>query len=118
MKAALEAFGAHPVTGHKYLVLGDMRSLGGNSRHYHEGLKDLVLATQPQTVFTYGTEMKALYDQLKNTISTRHHDDLDQLITEVISTLHPHDAVMIKASNSVNLNKLTQAITKKFDPSH
>jgi UDP-N-acetylmuramoyl-tripeptide--D-alanyl-D-alanine ligase len=114
MKAALEAFAAHPVKGHKYLVLGDMRALGPSSRRYHEELKDSVLATHPHTVFTYGEEMKALHASLENKTTARHYGDLDQLINDALKLFQPNDAVMIKASNSVNLNKVAQAIATHY----
>lgn len=116
MKAALEAFGSHPIAGRKILVLGDMRALGKESRDYHLGLKETVLATQPHVVFTYGAEMQALHQTLKPLIETHHFQDLTSLSQRVCETLQPRDAVFIKASNSVNLNKVAQAITQKFTP--
>ncbi|HCI49141.1 MAG TPA: UDP-N-acetylmuramoylalanyl-D-glutamyl-2, 6-diaminopimelate--D-alanyl-D-alanine ligase [Holosporales bacterium] len=114
MKAALEAFGSHPHTGHRYLVLGDMRALGANSKKYHEGLKDLVLATQPRGVFTYGPEMKALHDQIKSSVDAHHYEDLEALITDVLDILKEKDAILVKASNAVKLNKVSDALMKKF----
>lgn len=112
MKAALEAFASHPIIGRKYVVLGDMRALGADSRRYHEALKDLVLTTHPHAVFTYGAEMKALHDQIKSSTTAHHEDDLDTLIKNVVGTLKENDAIIIKASNSVKLNKVSEAIVK------
>jgi UDP-N-acetylmuramoyl-tripeptide--D-alanyl-D-alanine ligase len=114
MKAALEAFGAHPVKGHRYLVLGDMRALGADSRHYHQALKETVLATHPHVVFTYGTEMLALHEALEGRVPTQHYETLENLSRDLLEKLQPNDAVMIKASNSVMLNKVAEAVRKAF----
>lgn len=117
MKAALEAFGSHPVSGHKILVLGDMRALGRESRDYHLNLKETVLATHPHVVFTYGAEMEALHQALAPHLTTHHFQDLGSLSQAVMNALQPHDAVFIKASNSVHLNQVAQAILNQFFPS-
>lgn len=113
MKAALEAFGTHPVKGHRYLVLGDMRALGADSRHYHLALKDSVLATRPHTVFTYGAEMLALYEAIKDLVPTHHYETLENLSRDLLEKLQENDAVMIKASNSVMLNRVAEAVRKR-----
>ncbi len=111
MRAALQSFIERPTPGRKIVVLGDMRELGPNSPEFHQQLETPVLEGNFHKVYTFGTEMKALHSK----INSLHYDTMDDLVQNILKDLHPNDAIMIKASNSINLNKLVQSILEKFD---
>jgi UDP-N-acetylmuramoyl-tripeptide--D-alanyl-D-alanine ligase len=110
MRAALQSFVERPTSGRKIVVLGDMRELGPDSSKFHQDLENPVLEGNFDKVYTFGTEMKALHSK----IVSIHCDAMEDLIQNILKDINPNDAIMIKASNSINLNKLVNCILDKF----
>jgi UDP-N-acetylmuramyl pentapeptide synthase len=110
MRAALQSFIERPTSGRKIVVLGDMRELGPDSRKFHQQLEEPVLQGQFDKAYTFGTEMKALHSK----INSLHYDVMEDLIQNILKDIHPNDAIMVKASNGINLNKLVKCILDKF----
>jgi hypothetical protein len=110
MRAALQSFIERPTPGRKIIVLGDMRELGPDSPKFHQDLETPVLEGNFDKVYTFGTEMKALHSK----INSVHYDEMEDLIQNILKDIHPNDAIMIKSSKSIKLDKVVQKILDIF----
>lgn len=114
MVASLDVFGQLLVTGAKILVLADMRELGEQSLQLHAQLKDAVVAAGASRVFLVGPHMVALAAALEGNVPVEHRQTADEIKQTLINSLDYGDAVMIKGSNSMRLNRLVFEISTQF----
>ena len=88
----------------KICVIGDMLELGKDSDLYHREMVYLIEKSEVNIVFTIGNYSKIIYKNLSKSIESSHFDNLDMLYNKLKDILKDDDFIMIKGSNSMNLN--------------
>jgi UDP-N-acetylmuramoyl-tripeptide--D-alanyl-D-alanine ligase len=112
MRAALESFAQLPVAGRRIAVLGEMRELGELSAREHRRLGELVADADVVALVVVGTGT----DELAAAAAARGvevHDvaDPEAAVAIVRKLARPDDAVLIKASRAVGLERVAQSLT-------
>lgn len=110
MKAAITAFGEKFKNNNKTLILGDMAECGAEAEKYHRGLAEPIDKIAPQKILLCGTEIKALYDEIKDRYEIKHFDNVDELFDYFIDSAEDKDCIMIKSSHSGNLHKIVKRL--------
>lgn len=112
-EAALQVVG-ELMAPRKIVVLGDMLELGEDSDREHAALKDAVKASAATTVVTVGKHMRALHEALSADGYTRNQliwmPDPMAAIDAVLAILRPNDLVLIKGSQSMRMEKITEQL--------
>ena len=90
----------------KICVIGDMLELGKDSYHYHNEVVSVIEKSRVDIVFTIGNYSKVISKNLPKSIESFHFDDLDMLYNKLKDILKDNDFLMIKGSNSMNLNTI------------
>lgn len=98
-------------SGRKILVLGDMKELGKDSRHFHENLAATIDKFGIDLVFTCGELSKYLFKNLSPDKQGGWFENSRSLAKDIISKLQPDDKVLVKGSNSMKMNIIVEAIS-------
>lgn len=114
MAASMDVLAGLEVPGHKILVLADMLELGEKTAELHAALASGVLAVQPKKLFLVGNEMVSLARVLGDRFTIVHAQSAVDIKQELINSLAYGDAVMVKGSNSMQLNTLVAEIRDHF----
>jgi UDP-N-acetylmuramoyl-tripeptide--D-alanyl-D-alanine ligase len=110
MAATLKSLGAERDVARRIAVLGPMRELGEHSGALHAGLAPAVLAAHVDRLILIGEEMRPLAEEVVGKVSLDLVADVDEATGELLKLLHPGDAVLVKASNSVGLARLVERV--------
>jgi UDP-N-acetylmuramoyl-tripeptide--D-alanyl-D-alanine ligase len=111
MRAALESLAALPVSGTRLAVLGEMRELGPLAASEHAALGDRVAdaGVTALVVVGPGTDGLAAAAAARG-IDVHEVDDHAAAVTAVRSVARPGDAVLVKASRAVGLERVAAAL--------
>ena len=110
MKSALQYLNRTP-GNRKIAVLGDMLELGDFSKKLHEGVGNAVVENKVNILITVGKEAKNIAKiAMKNNVETYEYTDNNSAISKLKEILEPEDAVLVKASNSMNFKEIVSAI--------
>jgi UDP-N-acetylmuramoyl-tripeptide--D-alanyl-D-alanine ligase len=112
MAATLKSFGAERDVGRRIAVLGPMRELGEHSAELHARLAPAVLDAHVDELILIGDEMRPLAERVVGKLGLDLATDVDDATNTLLRMLHPGDAVLVKASNSVGLAKLVDRVVK------
>jgi len=112
MAATLKSLGAEREVTRRIAVLGPMRELGAHSGALHAALAPAVTDAHVDRLILIGEEMRPLAEQVVGTISFDLVADVDEATDTLMHMVHPGDAVLVKASNSVGLAKLVEQMVK------
>jgi UDP-N-acetylmuramoyl-tripeptide--D-alanyl-D-alanine ligase len=96
--------------GRRICVLGDMKELGENSTKLHCALANKISDALVDFVFTVGSEMKCMCDQLPNTIKMGHADRSEDLIQPLLDVIKPGDIILVKGSASYQMSKVVDRL--------
>ena len=110
MAATLKSLGAETDVTRRIAVLGPMRELGEHSAELHAALAPAVLDAHVDELILIGEEMRPLAERVVGKVSLDLVGDVDQAIDGLLAKLHPGDAVLVKASNSVGLARLVERV--------
>jgi UDP-N-acetylmuramoyl-tripeptide--D-alanyl-D-alanine ligase len=110
MAATLKSLGAERDVSRRIAVLGPMRELGEHSGELHANLAPAVLDAHVDELILIGEEMRPLAEQVIGKVSLDLVFSVDEAIDGLLSKLHPGDAVLVKASNSVGLARLVERV--------
>jgi UDP-N-acetylmuramoyl-tripeptide--D-alanyl-D-alanine ligase len=110
MAATLKSLGAERDIERRIAVLGPMRELGEHSGALHAGLASAVLDAHVDRLILIGEEMRPLAEQVVGKLSLDFVSTVDEATDELLRLLHPGDAVLVKASNSVGLARLVERV--------
>src|SRR6185369_1895085 len=110
MAATLKSLGEERDIERRIAVLGPMRELGEHSASLHAGLAPAVLDAHVDELILIGEEMRPLAELVIGKVSLDLVEDVDGAIAGLLAKLHPGDAVLVKASNSVGLAKLVDRV--------
>ena len=112
MAATLKSLGAESEAARRIAVLGPMRELGEHSAALHAALAPAVLDAHVDELILIGEEMRPLAEQIVGKVSLDLVENVDEAIDGLLAKLHPGDAVLVKASNSVGLAKLVDRVAR------
>ena len=110
MAATLKTLGAESGVERRIAVLGPMRELGEHSDALHAGLAEPILDAHVDRLILIGEEMRPLAEELVGKTPLDLVMSVDEAITALQQTIHPGDAVLVKASNSVGLARLVEQV--------
>jgi UDP-N-acetylmuramoyl-tripeptide--D-alanyl-D-alanine ligase len=102
----------------RVLVLGDMLELGERAGELHHEVGRHAAHSAPDALFLVGElsrataagALEAGYDPAR----IHHHEDLDSALQHVPGMLGDGDAVLVKGSRGVRLDRLVRAIEERF----
>ena len=112
MAATLKSLGAERDVSRRIAVLGPMRELGEHSGALHAGLAPAVTDAHVDRLILIGDEMRPLAEKVVGTISFDLVSDVEEATDTLMHMVHPGDAVLVKASNSVGLARLVERMVK------
>jgi UDP-N-acetylmuramoyl-tripeptide--D-alanyl-D-alanine ligase len=110
MAATLKALGEERDISRRIAVLGPMRELGPTGADLHAALAPAVIEAGIEHVILVGDEMEPLAAALGGAIAIDRADDAEGATALLRRTVRPRDAVLVKASNSIGLARLVEAM--------
>ena len=111
MAATLKSLGEEKVAGRKIAVLGPMRELGAEEEREHAALAEPAVAAGVAHLILIGPEMDSTVAALNGRIDATRVEDVAAATAALKERVASGDAVLVKASNSVGLAKLVEAMT-------
>ena len=105
MRASLDHLAAMPVTGRRLAVLGEMRELGPEAAAYHREIGEHARARGIEVLVGVGG-LGADYG------AAAHAEDADAAADALAAELRPGDAVLIKGSRAVGLERVAEKLTE------
>jgi UDP-N-acetylmuramoyl-tripeptide--D-alanyl-D-alanine ligase len=99
--------------GTAWLVLGDMKELGENSRKLHAEVGDAARLMGVSRIFAIGEMTEYTVDSFGE--GARHFQDREALIQAVCTELRPGINCLVKGSRSMGMEAVVQAITKGLE---
>ena len=114
LRSALKNFDMMQVNNSKkHLVLGDMLELGKHSKKLHKAISKNINNTSINSVNVVGKYIKETYKNLNKNKKGLILKKNSEIINLIKSNINNNDYLMIKASNSTGLNKLTNNLKKE-----
>ncbi len=113
MRAALDVLGGAS-GGRRAAVLGDMLELGPDTDLFHREIGKYA-AAKADVLLTVG-EKGALISEgaSESGLAARHFADVDSLLSELGGVIARGDTVLVKASNSMGLNRVSDFLIEHF----
>ena len=113
MKAALAMFREYPCK-RRFALLGDMLGLGDISRAAHEEVGRQAVENKVDYLVTYGEQAKriAVVAAAKG-LPTLHADTYAQAAETLLNKMQPGDALLVKASRGMALEKVLEIFYKE-----
>ena len=114
LRAAVDAFLELPVTGRRWLILGDMLELGAQSGELHRESGVYCGRAKVDGIFTIGTETvelsRSAADERRSPEHITHFLDVETLASYLGELLAPGDAVLLKGSRGMHMEKVLGAL--------
>lgn len=113
MRASLDSFAELPVAGRRIAVLGEMRELGEIAPAEHARVGELVAASGVAVLVAVGDGTEELEAAAAAAgVEVHHAADRDAAVSEVRAIVTPGDAVLVKASRLVGLERVAEALLR------
>jgi UDP-N-acetylmuramoyl-tripeptide--D-alanyl-D-alanine ligase len=110
MAATLKALGEERDVTRRIAVLGPMRELGATGAEAHAALAPAVIAAGVERLILVGDEMAPLEAALDGSVAVDRVGDAGEAAARLAAIVRPGDAVLVKASNSIGLARLVEAV--------
>jgi UDP-N-acetylmuramoyl-tripeptide--D-alanyl-D-alanine ligase len=110
MAATLKALGEERDVDRRVAVLGPMRELGSAEAESHAGLAPAVQEAKIDHLILVGEEMEPLAKALGTALPIERAADADEALERLRAVVRSRDAVLVKASNSIGLARLVEAM--------
>ncbi|MCY7398654.1 MAG: UDP-N-acetylmuramoyl-tripeptide--D-alanyl-D-alanine ligase [Sphingomonas bacterium] len=110
MAATLKALGEERDVDRRIAVLGPMRELGPTGAALHAALAPAVREARIEHLILVGDEMAPLAEALGETITIHRAADAEAATALLRAMVLTRDAVLVKASNSIGLARLVEAM--------
>ena len=94
----------------KIAILGDMKELGASEIDYHKKIASLAVISKLDCIHTVGPLMKFLHDILPEEKRGFHFKKSIDVVPLIDTILKGGDCLLIKASLSVEMKKISDAI--------
>ena len=113
-KAAIELVGKIKTFRRKILFLGDMLELGDSSLKLHQGLKDVIVKSRIDEVYTIGSYMSYLHKKFdqKNLLS-KHFTKRDALKSYLKKMYLNDSIILVKGSRGMRMEEFVSEIKNK-----
>jgi UDP-N-acetylmuramoyl-tripeptide--D-alanyl-D-alanine ligase len=116
LRAAVDAFMEVPVRGKRWLVLGDMLELGDGSEELHREAGVASGRAKVDGIFTVGAETvelnRAAAAERRSPEHITHFIDVESLARHLNGLVASGDAVLVKGSRGMHLEKVLEAIER------
>ena len=96
----------------KILILGDMLELGKFSIKLHKQLSKILNKSNIDKVYVYGKHISHTFNKIKTQKKGKIFNNKKQIFDFINNEMENRDSLMIKASNSVGLNKIISKLKK------
>lgn len=106
MNMAIKAFTEKYQDSNRVLILGDMAECGSNVVEYHRNIAQIVDYCKPKKVFLCGKEIRALFEDIKNSFECFYYEDLNALNKNLFNHIDDGDVILLKSSHSTKLHKI------------
>jgi UDP-N-acetylmuramoyl-tripeptide--D-alanyl-D-alanine ligase len=110
MAATLKSLGSEQIDGRRIAVLGPMRELGEHADALHADLAGPIVEAKVDRVILVGDDMAPLDRALDGCVGVTRVSTVEEAAEALQALLAPGDAVLVKASNSIGLAKLVEAV--------
>ena len=110
MAATLKALGEERDVDRRIAVLGPMRELGPTGAALHAALAPAILAADIEHLILVGDDMEPLAEALGDSLVIERAADAETATALLKALVRPRDAVLVKASNSIGLARLVEAM--------
>lgn len=111
MRASLDTFGRLPVTGRRIAVLGEMRELGAIAPAEHARVGALVSDAGVSVLVTVGSGTDELATSAAaHGVDVQRVQDREAAVAAVRAIVAPGDAVLVKASRLVGLERVAESL--------
>ena len=110
MAATLKALGEERDVARRIAVLGPMRELGPTGAALHADLAPAVREANIEHLILVGAEMEPLAEALGTTVAIERAEDAEGAAVLLRDLVRARDAVLVKASNSIGLARLVEAM--------
>lgn len=114
--AALDTFYAMENFKQKIAVIGDMLGLGKDEIKAHEKIGLVIDEKQVDYIFTIGPLAKHIGEKAKDRFGKNrivHSENKEELIDRLKKVIKPKSLILVKASRSLELEKVVEAISKE-----
>lgn len=109
--AAVRSLARLPVDGRRIAVLGEMLELGDASEHEHRAIGALAADSGIDVVIAVGANAAPVVDGAGAGVADRRTvDDVDEVVALLDELVRPGDAVLVKASRAVGLERVADAL--------
>ena len=110
-KSGINSFSSINSKGRKFLIIGDMKELGDKTLSYHLELGEFINNQKINFVFGIGSEIKNTISTINNNqIYSKHFENKQQLINFLKTELRINDAIYLKASRSMQFEKIIEKL--------
>ncbi|MDQ3144317.1 MAG: UDP-N-acetylmuramoyl-tripeptide--D-alanyl-D-alanine ligase [Pseudomonadota bacterium] len=110
MAATLQSLGAERGAARRIAVLGPMRELGETEAAAHAALAPAIVAAKVDRLILVGDEMAPLAAALDGAVPVDCAEDAEGAAARLSALVQADDAVLVKASNSIGLARLVEAM--------
>ena len=110
MAATLKALGEERDVERRIAVLGPMRELGVTGDALHAAIAPAINAAKIDHLILVGEEMEPLAEALGASVAIERAADAEEAAALLKAVVRPRDAVLVKASNSIGLARLVEAM--------
>jgi UDP-N-acetylmuramoyl-tripeptide--D-alanyl-D-alanine ligase len=114
MRAALSTLAAQEIAGRRIAVLGDMLELGKESTKLHAEIGHYLVEMGVDELYTFGDASRHLNQAARGKGLPRraahHFADFDLMMEELSAALEPGDAVLVKGSRGMRLERVSEAL--------
>ena len=111
MAAALEHLAERAAGRRRVAVLGDMAELGTDAEAYHREVGAVAARLGVQALIAVGPLARAYADAVGGAADVRWAPDAEAAIPLVAEVVRPGDCVLVKASRSMRLETVAEALT-------
>jgi UDP-N-acetylmuramoyl-tripeptide--D-alanyl-D-alanine ligase len=114
VSAALSFCDSLETDARRVYVLGSMKELGAESVAAHTRTGKRAAASRASAILFYGEEMRAAYDSARAVAPQSlisHYERYDDLDAAVSALVKPGDLILLKASRSMELDRLSTRLT-------
>ena len=116
MRAALQLVREYSLPrtlGRRVLILGDMLELGPDALELHQALDEAVLAVAPDLVLLCGSEMRGLFNILRERCNVRWYAGAQEINREIPELLADGDIVLVKGSAGTGLSSTVNELKNR-----
>ncbi len=121
-QAALDYLGGLQVKGRRIAVLGDHLELGAASESEHRKIGKMLLAPAISGAILIGDQMRHAWAEFsgcgKMAVYYDYPDDYGDIVDILLKILRPGDAILIKGSRGMKLEKISEGLLRGLEPAN